>query len=82
MSNKTIIGFLIIAAIITGIVIYSKKKKKSPCACLQGQDAIIDKLTDSELKDQILAMDSKTVVDGKTSADLRNILKDLITKNQ
>lgn len=81
MNNKALI-FGLIAGIIVSLIYFNQKKTKKPCPCLQGQDAIIGKLTEAELKDQIQAMDSTVIVDGKTTADLRNILTSLIAKNK
>ncbi len=83
MGNKTIIGIVIAAGIIIALMAYSKNKVKKPCPCLlMDQNSLINKLTEAELKESILAMDSAIDTGRKSITELRNILKELIDKNK
>lgn len=77
MKKKVIIiaGILILVGI--GFYAYNKYKK-CPCSSKQTPEQAINNMKDDELREQIKNLNSKIDLAGKTTDDLRNILKELI----
>lgn len=76
--NKTLgISLIIGGVLILGAIAYCKSKKPCPCKNKTPEQAI-DAMSDADLRDQIKGLNASIDLAGKTTDQLKTILKGLI----